>query len=924
MRYEDNCIVFDGPIADLYDDTRPFMPVETEGKDLSRLCSLLQECARPASEYIELVDLGSGTGRVAIPLARQYTHYKQRFPTAPILRITCVDLSREMLDRLRAKWEELARDCNEAVELVCQQSDVRTLGHPEPLFDAAVAHWIFHLIEDWRLAAYAIDQALRPNGRLFLLTEQSPLYSAIDGDTRRVADEKCIELWRAFYAERAKFDSTSPRLRLGTLVVDDRIERMFEVLGWDDTGVELRMKWHNQRSLRWVIDKIIQPRSFTNMQLYPDNVAAASAYNEIANRLRTQFKASLDHCWQFESALKIGVFMRGERSKAPTTEVLIDVARATLSLRRQRPLKREASLVPVWGRLVRSTWRKINTSKGLSPSPLGGIMAPGDDNALGIFVSAPNTAGLNREDRVVARSVRPTLMWANGDSLWNELTSAMEVSEPFAICVGLSDAERERVREQWEAGARVHPPLHLLSVGTQVAEELTRAVSGKFDEARLEAQIRSTVWPAASSARWSMDFLDEASSKGLIPYDYGQFGPRFLAGIARIVGAGIPVTYLLPAVPSQGDVSVPALGFLVGAHRALSPEVATALWLLGEIVLSEYHAWVVAASTPQPPVAPSSAPSAISRATGPHAIAGAPSGKPVGDEDVMSRAVELLALHDQIIMSLYVIVGDYVRYEEETKERLRRVKNWIVAACLKPSAQLENVLIWAPSGHGKTFLIDEIARTNGFKYISIDLKEQDLNAASFKQKLEPCRGADGPHLCLVDEVDNRHQEDWPFAILYDFLGLNEKKGATASNDVFVLLGSTPPNIDALKKVIGGAWKGPDVISRISGEFEIPELSLGDRLLIVLSNLRRNAREQNRHLQAIEKSSLLYILCKSELSNARKLGDFIRRAIDRMSPGEDILCYGHLFDTGDHSKEYEFFNRENKNIAKLGRKYLYLV
>lgn len=917
MKYESNCIVFEAAEASLYDDTRPFMPAGAARDTFRRLSDLLQEAARAGAD-IELLDLGAGTGRVALPFAKEYAWYRSQHPNAPRLRMTCVDLSEAMLSKLDAKWAEAPAAVKDSVRIECKRLDVRDLTQYPGRFDVAIAHWIFHLIEDWRLAIYAADQVVLPTGLLFVLTEHSDLYSAIDGDCRGVSSAAVGALWKAFYDERAKFDDRSPRLRLGTLVVDDRIEGMFHVLGWQRAGAQLDTSWDSDRTLGWVIDNVIRPRSFTNMQLYANVSEAEAAYSAIAVELRDRFRNDLGAKWTIHTSLSAQVLKRGLPMPVPPRQAFLDVARATLALRRQRPLKTERSLVPVWGRLLRETWRRLSPLASDRAAPLRALF---DSNGTGIvaaYVSAPSAAGLQREECIVVAEEASRDAWQAPDVLWDGLTRGIEICEPFAVCVGQSGPELARIREEWERGARVHPSLRLLSVGSEASVALRKVADRAKDPTKVEAAVQEALAAVGLDVRWCSDLLHEAARLGLIPYDYCRIAVPFLSAVARLAAADVPLTYVLPAVPAQTDQSTPALGFLVAACSALPSESTTILWLLGETVLAEYHAWTSALS------GAGVVEQVVTVVKGDAPSRGAAS-QPISPDELAESAVQLLHPLREVPLNSYRVVGDYVRYGDDTLAEVRRIAQWIRGACERRTDHLENMLLWAPSGQGKTFLVEEVARTTQpLEFIRVDMKDQSLDAAAMRRHLEKCREAATPHLCLIDEVDARPEDKWICEVLFDYLNFNREKGGNAPNDVFVIVGSTKGGIASLAAVVEGMPKGPDVLSRVSTRFAIPPLSLGDRLLIVLSQLRRRARETNRQLLGAEKVAVMYILCRQDMVVATQLRDFVGRAFGRMKSGEDVLTLGHLFEYTEYSLLEQFMATRRAALERLGKQVVYLA
>ena len=124
--------------ASFYDDTRG-LPVQT----LRALTDRLAEGLGGASNVLEI---GVGTGRVAVPLCeRGYA-------------MTGVDVSPKMLAVLDAK--------SSAVQT--RTADATALPFDDASFDAVLAVDVFHLVSAWRRAVEEAARVLRPGGSIVL------------------------------------------------------------------------------------------------------------------------------------------------------------------------------------------------------------------------------------------------------------------------------------------------------------------------------------------------------------------------------------------------------------------------------------------------------------------------------------------------------------------------------------------------------------------------------------------------------------------------------------------------------------------------------------------------------------------------------------------------------------------------------------
>ncbi len=268
----------------------------------------------------------------------------------------------------------------------------------------------------------------------------------------------------------------------------------------------------------------------------------------------------------------------------------------------------------------------------------------------------------------------------------------------------------------------------------------------------------------------------------------------------------------------------------------------------------------------------------------------------IGDA-ATKEAHGLIAKLDEILLSRYRVVGKYTRYDEGVRNILKDARTRIAAGCLQPSRKRENHLIWAAPGSGKTYFAQQIAAS-----LPGTIRYQELNLAKcseedFRVGLSALGCKDGPCLCLIDECDAKPQEPWPYEILLPHLDASIERGVPL---VFILAASGGANLGEIKKRMAARPKGPDLLSRIpaGNEYEIAPLTIGDRILVVLSQFREVGREFNREINSVEKLGLYYVALNPRLANARQLREFSVRAIEQVPPNDDRVKYDHLFSAGD--------------------------
>jgi ubiquinone/menaquinone biosynthesis C-methylase UbiE len=140
-----------------------------------------------------VLEIGVGTGRIALPFARRGYRY------------TGADLSRPMMHGLRSKAA--------SVPIMLVQSDVAQLPLRSETFDAVLAVHIFHLVSAWQQAMDEAARVLRPGGLL------------LHGITKRDDDQE--RDLRRFMQERANALQARHDKRLQWNEINEQLTRRF-------------------------------------------------------------------------------------------------------------------------------------------------------------------------------------------------------------------------------------------------------------------------------------------------------------------------------------------------------------------------------------------------------------------------------------------------------------------------------------------------------------------------------------------------------------------------------------------------------------------------------------------------------------------------------------------------------------------------
>jgi phosphoserine phosphatase len=265
-----------------------------------------------------------------------------------------------------------------------------------------------------------------------------------------------------------------------------------------------------------------------------------------------------------------------------------------------------------------------------------------------------------------------------------------------------------------------------------------------------------------------------------------------------------------------------------------------------------------------------------------------------------SKAEQIIALlKNEEIMDLdkYTVVGGYRRFNQNVRADLIKLCQQITTSLTSQSSGRQNYLICAAPGSGKTYFIEEIANSLGgkIKFIAIDLSKDNQEAV--RRKLDDVTG-ETACLCMIDEIDGRAEEQWPYDIIYKKLDINETAQATT---VFALIGSSGGDPNRLREAIRPRYKAKDLIDRIPDNskysIKIPPLELGDGVCVYVSKILEASARKGVHITHVEKMAIFHA-AMTALHSPRQIKMLADHAIDRMRGTNAVLLYDHHFDPGD--------------------------
>jgi hypothetical protein len=291
------------------------------------------------------------------------------------------------------------------------------------------------------------------------------------------------------------------------------------------------------------------------------------------------------------------------------------------------------------------------------------------------------------------------------------------------------------------------------------------------------------------------------------------------------------------------------------------------------------------------------------------------------DSDEVGLELDALRRIDMISLRDCSVVGEYRRYDERVRNTLRDWRNRIEGPLKVATRSRENFLIWAAPGSGKSFFIQEIAASLSDRVSYFELNLARLSEEEFSKRLSTVRACTKPTLCLLDEIDARREEVWPYEKCFSDMDLNLEGVRPV---VFVLIGSSSSGMQAMLQGMLSRSKGKDLVDRIpiSNRFEIPGLTLEDRVVVVASQVASAARARGQVVREIERLALFYALKNAELRTPRQLRDLAFGAIERMNGGDDRLKYDDLFARGDN-RDKLFWVSNQEAAAEMSNTFVHI-
>jgi hypothetical protein len=300
----------------------------------------------------------------------------------------------------------------------------------------------------------------------------------------------------------------------------------------------------------------------------------------------------------------------------------------------------------------------------------------------------------------------------------------------------------------------------------------------------------------------------------------------------------------------------------------------------------------------------------------------------MSSEDEVNREEALSLLKElkgstTLWLPKFRVVKNFYWYDERNRHFMVEIFEKIRDSILETDSRQQNFLIWGTSKTGKTWFIEQLRRefSENIYYGSVNMSEMSTSEA-FKSWCETHYKDDvrqRPRLFFIDELDTRAHFQW----LYEDLRSVLDTGITrSSRTTFILAGSNPPVLSEFVSGIKAEQSKnnlqgvDDFLNRIPDKdrFQIPDPSLGDRILIAIVQLVMNGLKSRKILneaKAIEVEELaLYHIARTP--RYEKLGEIDRLARQCMKDipnGSKRILFEDLFPRGTMGEMVEFLKKE---------------
>ncbi len=471
-------------------------------------------------------------------------------------------------------------------------TDVRDFRPNSGKYDVLMSHWVFHLISDWKLALISLERCLSRKGLVVVLEETSSLYDAIDQNLETTPNGTAMDFWKAYHGKRRETigsitgtPAVVPRYRLGSMVVDERVEHLFRVLGWHpkESMNHPVDSWTVRMTIKDILDNIIKKRAFSNMRTssYENSRKVSS---KISTLLEEEFRNNLGVQLKIDCKLKGKVLCFDETKALPKRAgtLLLYVARDSVGSRWKREIDFTYNKEKLWTRLIENFWIKLNENDGLK-GPFRGTGFEVADMISGLLVSAFWKSETRGKPAIKVIASQEKDFW-EGESkrCWNEIISQSEVREPIHIAFSCDN------KDSCSAFDESNFHFHLIPISKEAKSKLASLhdeINFLTDDISNIDDIMSDVEKASQEDDLSF-LLKRAKNIGLLPLENRRADAKFIIGLSRMAKTNETEHFYF--LPYYDDYFVSPIGLIFGGKEPVTFEFIEFITTLSLLLFQEY------------------------------------------------------------------------------------------------------------------------------------------------------------------------------------------------------------------------------------------------------------------------------------------------------------------------------------------------
>ncbi len=273
----------------------------------------------------------------------------------------------------------------------------------------------------------------------------------------------------------------------------------------------------------------------------------------------------------------------------------------------------------------------------------------------------------------------------------------------------------------------------------------------------------------------------------------------------------------------------------------------------------------------------------------------------------------LAKLTEELDLNKYVVVGKYLRYDRDERNKLFTRAEHIKEDLVGNAHGGEIYIIWGGSSVGKTFFLDQIAQGLASQVLYKEIRVDTTADKKIATEIETALSQTTPVLFVLDEADAGGQIGRSYE---SYFGLIERavNSRTGPRVLFFLLGSKGASIGGFERLIasGAHSKGTDLLNRATKRhsdlyrISMSSPTLFDVVLTAASVAAERAKTSGHTSVKIERPALFYLLDwhlqNPEINGIRAVGPMTKQAMDR---SKDIgsLKLEYFFDQRVQERRY---------------------